>query len=29
VDWLQDYEGLLSRLFFGWIGLAALLTLLS
>ena len=29
VDWLQDYEGLISRLFFGWIGLAALLTLLS
>ena len=27
--WLQDYERLLSRLFFAWIGLAALLTLLS
>lgn len=29
LGWLQDYEGLISRLFFGWIGLAALLTLLS
>jgi len=29
LDWLQDFEGLISRLFFGWIGLAALLTLLS
>jgi hypothetical protein len=27
--WLQDFESLISRLFFGWIGLAALLTLLS